>query len=542
MTRRCVVGGTVGIAGLCALLLAASTPASPAAAETLESRRAGAQAQLDRCGPAAARAGGAKTREMSVSMTSLVPYAREVLSAHSLRARLDSRGRELHVELYLSNLRDVEMPGDEGLATWRTDVDAAAVQQDRRSRIPRLWKVDEATVEAASLAYNVRYPPAEELVGEPTLDLSDGSRVPDGYEVVKLYTGGYTGFAAIALQSAPASGLPRHRIYAIAGTHVFDYTDLRGWASGLTFGTAQVAAQPALLMIRDAALLATDMRNGGDVFITGQSQGGLSSQGVGYLLQTYLDSLKQRHHLAHVVSWGGIGVEEALVHMIEQQREGNGRGYWRRIETHFSALEPTYSDGARVWNAIAGEWRHVAAGGERAHIRDVAGRMRVIGYFFEIDMFARVGTFIGTTFAFPTALILPETCDELMAEAVIGTTGGSFGVRLESHFLRGYHRAVARGAVALARPAHPHKWQWATDLLPTFDVIGRLWMEGLYLDGAATRPAVWQGCQRAGTWMTKHNAFCRDTSWPGCGPRTEEGPNWCLITEEGVPQGVVALQ
>jgi hypothetical protein len=513
-----------------------------ARAETLGQREAVAAAQMARCGPAAARAADVKRQEMDVSMTTLLPYAREVLSSHRLSAHFEDKGRELHVELHLSNLRNVEMPDGEGLATYRTDVDAARVQQDPRSRIPRLWRVDESTVEAAALAYNVRFPPAELLLGEAELDLSDGSAVPEGYRVVRLYTGGYTGFAGLVLESTPASGLPKHRIYAIAGTHVFDHTDLRGWASGLTFGTAQVTAQAALLMIRDAAAFATDMRDGGEVFFTGQSQGGLSSQGVGFLAQVYLDALARPHHLVHVVSWGGIGAEEALAHMIGLQRNGDGRGYWRRLETHFSALDPDYSSGSRVWNAIAGQWRRVPAGGERDYIRDVVSRMRVIGYFFEIDMFARAGTFIGTTFAFPTALILPENCDELMAEAVIGSTGGTFGVRLESHFLRGYRRAVARGAIGVARAAYPHKWAWATDLLPTFDAIGRIWLETLYLEGAATRPHTWQGCQRAGIWMTKHNRYCEATHWPGCGAVEAGEPNWCLITADGVPSGVVPLE
>lgn len=536
-----LVSRCAGIFACLSLAIAALSTTAPRA-ETLEQRRAAAEAHAARCGPAASRAAATKTHMMSVSMTAAVPYVREILSSHRLSARVDSRDRAVHVELHLSNLRDVEMPDGEGLATYRADIDAARVQQDPRSRIPRLWRVDETTVEAASLAYNVRYPPAELLRGEPTLDLSDGSVVPAGYEVVKLYTGGYTGFAGIALQSTPASGLPRHRIYAIAGTHVFDHTDLRGWASGLTFGVAQITAQAALLMIRDAAEFAADLRGGGEVFITGQSQGGLSSQGVGYLLQAYLDATVPRHHLVHVVSWGGIGVEEALVHMIAQQRAGEGRGIWRRLETHFSALDPTYSEGAQVWNATAGQWAAIAPGQERQHVAAVVGRMRVIGYFFEIDMFARVGTFIGATFAFPTALILPDDCDEMMAEAVVGTTAGTFGVRLESHFLRGYRRAVERGAVGLARPAHPHKWQWATDLLPTFDAVGRIWMETLYLARAATQPFTWQGCQKAGVWMTQHNRRCEATFWPGCGPVVQAEPNWCLIAEDGVPAGVVSLR
>lgn len=525
-------------AGLCLALAAPWAWAQPAPANP-----AAARAQIERCGAAAQGLAGPKGREVNLSLTSAMPHVRDVLTSHGLSARLTDQGRAARIELHLGNLRDVEMPSDDGLATYRTDVDAARVQQDPRSRMPQLWRVDEATVHAAELAYNVRYPPADDPSAPGTLDLADGTTVPEGYEVAGLYTGFYSGFAAIVLESKPARGVPRHRIYAIAGTHVFDHTDLRTWASGLTFGAAQITADASLRMLRDAAAFAADRQNGGEVFVTGQSQGGLTSQGFGYLLQTYLEATAPgRHHLVQVVSWGGVGAEEALAQLIQRQREGEGRGYWRKLETHFSALDPTYRVAAETWNAIAGQWASVAPGQEAAHIALMASRMRVVGYFFEIDMFARAGTFIGTTFAFPTALILPENCDELVAEAVVGSTGGTFGVRLESHFLRGYHRAVRRGAVGLARPAFPHKWQWATDLLPTFDKVGRLWMETIYLNGPATAPRNWNACLAAGHWVTRQNQTCSAAHWPGCGPVEQGEPNWCLITEAGVQPGVPVLR
>jgi hypothetical protein len=398
--------------------------------------------------------------------------------------------------------------------------------------------VDEATVAAAEAAYDIENPPADDPAASPRLALAPETELPPGYEVVGMYTGFYTGFSGLVLQSTPRSGLPRHRIYAIAGTQVFTDTDLRTWGSGLTFGTAQIASVPALRMIRDAAEFAADMQNGGEVFVTGQSQGGLTAQGAGYLLQTYLSATAPRHHLTHVVAWGGVGASEALTAMIVRQREGGGRGLREMLETHFAAIDPFHGEGAEVWNTIVGQWQAIPAGEEAQHVRAMSARQRVVGYFFEIDLFARAGTFTGTTFAFPTALILPDDCDALVAELVAGTTGGAFGVRLESHFLRGYRRAVKRGALALARPADPKKWQWATDLLPTFDAMGRLWLESLYLNGPATEPRNWAACQAAGGWYTLHNRDCRATHWPGCGPRFQGEPNWCLVGEGAVPAGV----
>jgi hypothetical protein len=237
-----------------------------------------------------------------------------------------------------------------------------------------------------------------------------------------------------------------------------------------------------------------------------------------------------------------VGASEALAAMITRQREEGGRGIWDRLETHFAATDPHYAEAASVWNIIAGQWQAVAPGEEAAHIRAMSARQRVVGYFFDIDMFARAGTFTGTTFAFPTALILPDDCDALVAELVAGTTGGRFGVRLESHFLRGYRRAVGRGALAAVRPADPVKWQWVTDLLPSFDAAGRLWLESLFLNGPATRPATWAACERAGAWTTLHNRDCRGTHWPGCGPVFEGAPSWCLVTEDAVPQGVARFR
>jgi hypothetical protein len=515
-------------AALAALLLLAA----PALAQPPRDR--GAQAQIDRCGPVARQVDAAQTQSLRLSLTSFLPFARDVLRAHRVDARI-SQGGQGRIEVHLSNLRDLELPETEGLVTLRPDIDAARVLQDRRSRIARLWRVDEATVAAAEAAYDIENPSADDPAAPSRLDLAPETQLPDGYDVVGIYAGFYTGFSALVLQSTPRLG-PRHRIYAIAGTQVFDDLDLRTWASGLTFGTAQIASVPALRMIEDAAAFATDMARGGEVFITGQSQGGLTAQGVGYLLQTYLAAQARRHHLTHVVSWGGVGATEALAAMIARQREEPGRGLWPRLETHFAAIDPFHADSVPVWNAIAAQWQGIAPGAEAAHVRAMSQRQRVVGYFFDIDLFARAGTFTGTTFVFPTALILPDDCDALVAELVAGSTGGAFGVRLESHFLRGYRRAVGRGAVALARPAEPRKWQWVTDLLPTFDAAGRLWLESLWLNGPGTRAPNWAACEQAGRWITAQNRDCRATHWPGCGPRHEAQANWCLIDEAAAPR------
>jgi hypothetical protein len=282
-------------------------------------------------------------------------------------------------------------------------------------------------------------------------------------------------------------------------------------------------------MIADAAAYARHPR-GGEVVLTGQSQGGLVAQGVGYMLQAFLDAEARPHRLTHVVSWGATGAQEVILRMIHQARADGGRGNPAELERHWAASDPGYAGAAAVWATLVRQWKVIPGGGEAAAIRDTTARMRVVGYFFEIDLFARAGTFPGTALAFPTALILPGGCDVMVIEALIGAPGGVFGVRLESHFLNGYRRAVSRGAIALARPALPAKWTWATDALPTFEAAGRLWLEMLYLEGPAASRRNWERCVAAPRWLTRRNRACKETFWPGC--EAEEG-SWCLIRDAG---------
>lgn len=515
-----------------ALALLVLSPIAVRAQPDTDPRRPEAEAQVARCvamddPPTAERI----RRDLNVAVGGLMPFARDVLLNHRTRSAWSQDGREIRVELYLQNIRDLALP--QGAVTYLPSVDGQAILQDRRSRIPALWRVDEATVNAAARAYDIRDPAPGDPASPPVLEDSKIAADLPGYDVVRIYADTFTGFAGLVLQSRPRPDLPVHRIYAIAGTHVFEHTDFRTWASGLTFGRSQFVSTAALNMLRDAAAYVSDMRGGGEVFVTGQSQGGLTSQGLGYLLQSYLDAQAKPHHLAHVVSWGAVGAQETLVSLIRHHRDGDGRGFDQALETHWAATDPDYAAAAAFWKTATARWNSVPPGGEEAHLHDVMGRMRVVGYFFEVDLFARAGTFLGTTFAFPTQLVLPDECELLVAEAVVGMSPGRFSVRLESHFLDGYRRAVARGAIAVSRPALPAKWEWFASLLPVFDAAGSVWLKVLYLDGPATSPANWRACEAAGLWRTRENPWCRKTWWPGCGP-VEKGPNWCLIRPEGV--------
>lgn len=514
------------VATLFALLLLAAWPAL--AQPDDDPRGDAARAQVARCEAIGSDPAKQRRRDINLAISGLLPLAREILANHRTQATISGDGRELRVELRLDNVRDLALPSGNPRTQYRRDIDGRAILQDRRSEIPALWMVDEATVNAAARAYDIRNPDPTHPDAAPQLVDSKIAADLTAYEAVRMYTDVYTGFAGLVLQSRPRPGRPVHRIYAVAGTHVFEHTDFRTWASGLTFGRAQFVSTAALLMLHDAATYAADMQSGGEVFITGQSQGGLTSQGMGFLLQSYLDTRAAPHHLAHVVSWGAVGAQETLVALLQDHRAGKRRGFPPALETHWAASDPDHAEAMAFWDTAVAGWGAVPPGAEIDHLHAVMQRMRVVGYFFEVDLFARAGTFLGTAFAFPTALILPDECDALVAEAVVGLQPGVFSVRLESHFLDGYRRAVARGAIAVAKPALPAKWDWFVRLLPTFDTAGGIWLQVLYLEGPASRPPNWEACTAAGIWRARANSYCRKTWWPGCGPEAN-GSNWCLI-------------
>lgn len=487
--------------------------------------------QVDRCGGLSNTSGNG-LRSVTLSLPDLAPVARDILAHHGMRATWSGSGTQLRLELHLDDVQNLRLPEGSASTLYLPRGSGRDVMRDRRSRLPELWSLDDATVVAADMAYDIRLPGTEAAGVLPVLQ-TDIGQLPN-YHPVKLYGDVFSGFAAVVLERLPGTGSAPHRIYAIAGTHVFEHRDFRSWASGLTFGRAQFTSTAALDMIQDAAAYARNMRGGGEVVLTGQSQGGLVAQGVGYMLQAYLDASPATHHLVQVVSWGGTGAQEVIQRMIAEARSTGGRGISPDLERHWAASEAGYGAAAAVWSVLLQQWRGIRPGDEAASIRATADRMRVLGYFFEIDLFARAGTFLGTAMAFPTELILPSGCDLTVLETLIGTDGGSFGVRLESHFLKGYRRAVARGATAVARPALPAKWPWVTDLLPATEVIGMAWLKTLYLDGPATTSENWQHCLSARRWLTRENRFCAESFWPGCMPDPEEA-SWCLIRDGDTP-------
>ncbi|MDO5371800.1 MAG: hypothetical protein Q4F04_15900, partial [Paracoccus sp. (in: a-proteobacteria)] len=264
MPLRAKHGAALGLV-LGLILLQAGHPARAQPDAPLDPRAGAASEQLARCDGSSAGIAGAPGRDLSLSLDELLPFAREILAKRDVQVRPGGRGKPWRVELHLRNLRDLPAPEGNPQTIYLSGEDASAVLLDRRSAIRSLWRVDEATVKAADIAYDVRHGKgdAPPFLDHPGLE----AELPD-YRPLRLYADRHSGFAAVALESRPSSGLPPHRIYAIAGTHVFEHRDFRSWASGLTFGRAQASSTAALAMIRDAADYAGDLRDGGEVFVT----------------------------------------------------------------------------------------------------------------------------------------------------------------------------------------------------------------------------------------------------------------------------------
>jgi hypothetical protein len=447
------------------------------------------------------------------------------------------------IEIVLRNIRQIRYPPLSRSIEYLPDT-RDALLRDSRSRLAQIWRVDEATVWAADLAYDVDDIVADDLTSKIHLDPAKKPAALANYEVIKVYADTFSGFKAIALEIRPAAGGDAHRIYAAAGTQVFISVDLRDWASGMLMARPHFVSDAALSMIKDAAAYASDTQAGGEVFITGQSQGALTAQGLGFLLQEYLNARGTPHNLVHVVSWGATGATEEIIRMIESERARRGRGLPVDLKRHWSG-DAGHQQSALVWDAIAGPWAQIAGVDVPEHVRAVAAQLRSVGFFFDIDPFAHAGTFLGTPMVFPTELVLPDRCDELVSETLFNTRIGLWGIKLESHFLKGYRRAVERGAVALAWPARPERWDWVTALLPFGEAVGRSWLRILYLHQLGASHSNWQRCTAAGTWVTDRNRDCRKTYWPGCSPaagliasahpaagetlsRPDE-PAWCLV-------------
>jgi hypothetical protein len=459
----------------------------------------------------------------------------DVVNKHRMASRAAS-DQVTETELVV---RDLPLPRRAAGAITLTGRDGSEFVNDRRSSLADVSSIVEATVVAADLAYDIQEQTRSDLRDTGHLDPETVSRELPGYIIQRLYVDRFSGLKAFALESRHS----HHRIYAIAGTQVFVNRDYRDWASGLMMARPQFVSNASLLLVKDAADYAREPEHGGEVFFTGQSQGAVISQALGFLVQEVLNTRPDPHRLVHVVTWGATGATEPIIGMINRYRQGYERDLWSALERHWSLTDAEYPTAIRVWNDLGARWSELNEQAVADHVRSVARQMHVIGYFFDIDPFARIGTFLGQPLVFPVELVLPQRCEQLVTELVLDTRIGDLGLRLESHFLKGYRRAAERGAVGLARAAHIMQHAWVLDLLPPAEVVARTWLRNIYLTQLGESGGNWQRCFAADRWITDRNRDCRRRYWPGCdqehteaglGERTSENASWCLVADDSV--------
>jgi hypothetical protein len=397
--------------------------------------------------------------------------------------------------------------------------------RDPRSKIPGDVNYEAASAIAADAAYDIRDDRAFSEERPATVDVARLERRLSDYRVVQVYADALTGFKALALEYE-ASGAGAHRIYAAAGTETFENTDFRDWGTGLGLGRAQFSSDAALLLARDAAAYAA-AEDGGEVVVTGQSLGGLLAQGISFNIQSLLNARGAEHRLIHTVTWGGTGAGEAITFMLNRARNDGDRGVGADIEAHRIAVVPEARRARRVWDELREYWEPRAA--DRDFVAGVFAQTDFKGFYFTTDYFARVGTFFGKRFAFPVHYAIPTECEGIRLRNITGVDVGNLGFILESHFLVGYHRALARGALREAVVRDPKRWEWVLALQRRLEFAGRAWLRNIYLGKLARSADNWEACYRSGRWKTNQNIRCRDRHWPGCSPGEPGGETFCLI-------------
>jgi threonine dehydrogenase-like Zn-dependent dehydrogenase len=276
---------------------------------------------------------------------------------------------------------------------------------------------------AADAAYDIGGPNRDTFVGQ----------TPVGYKFLKLFgTGDPSGFQAIVFESEEV-GKPR--IYAMAGSQVFERTDWRDIWANLGLGMSHATSKGAEEMLLDAFLY---VRKTGDIVITGQSLGSNIAQHFGYFLQRNLN------RAAAATQTPAVGKARLITWGVEGSKE---------------IIERTFKE----------------ADSNEAYDPSIGEQLDATGYFFEWDPFARNGTFIGKPLAFsPTHLL--SWYEKLHAQLM------GYGIELEGHFLSSYRRASRKGGLCSVQEVYPAKIN--KDFTAASEWLGRI---GEYMAMAHTR-------------------------------------------------------
>jgi hypothetical protein len=147
---------------------------------------------------------GNSVRPLTLSLSDLAPVAQDILAHHGIRATWSGSGRKLRLELHLDAVQNLRLPEGSAATLYLPRGSSPDIMRDPRSHLPQLWRLDDATVVAADMAYDIRLPRLATTGRQPVLQ-TDLDQLPD-YRPVKLYGDMFSGFAAVALERRPDSG------------------------------------------------------------------------------------------------------------------------------------------------------------------------------------------------------------------------------------------------------------------------------------------------------------------------------------------------
>ena len=166
------------------------------------------------------------------------------------------------------------------------------------------------------------------------------------YRIVKAYADPGTGFKAIALEKQDGSN---QRIYAIAGVEA-EKLDASDAFAIMSFAGRQLGGVNAGIFLGDAI---RHVRRHGDIHIAGQSMGGLIGQVMAYLAQLQLG--EHAKGSIDLTTWAAVGGRELTDYVLKKRGLAfdveimggiNAKGFYvdgdrfARIGTH---MEPTYA-------------------------------------------------------------------------------------------------------------------------------------------------------------------------------------------------------
>lgn len=454
-------------------------------------------------------------------------------------------GQKVFMRLKSSHLRHIRPPQWMNADPQMIAVNGNSIRYDRRSKlINYLDQIDEHTLSFSAMAYDLEDDRTQLLVHQPKVNVLEAGPLTEKYHILQAIADSYSGFKGLVVENIPKASKINtpFRIYIASGTETFGPSgvDYRDWASDILLSRPQFVSDAALLMVKEAAQYVASGQ--GEVIFTGQSLGGMVAQGLGFLTQIRANQLQpdpRKRGLIHVVSWGTSAGIEPIAEMILEAKKGNSRGFPQRLEKHWSQVSPLTVAALEVWKKIEVDLRGVKFNNLAEGIRQISEQMRVIGFFFSVDPFSRIGTFLGTSFVIPYEYLAPPSCDPMKLENIGGVSMVEVGIALESHLVKSFRRGLDRNGLIAAKPALAKKWNTVMSVIDLLSPLGELWLYDLYLTKLGKSQDNWNQCFKSAEWQTNLNTSCSEKYWHGCSASSNaitdfvsQIPSYCMVKKK----------